>query len=141
LSLHANIILVIYLESAVNSAPGGSSPQLMYIKTFSSSYFSTLNHYVNHHHECFNMHFISKIIIISLRKDYGVTPSEMLSIQQWSEFKTKYLLGNSEVKFILLNVDREIIIFGKKKLVCDLDIKIDEFLSQNKQLNSTLTNI
>jgi hypothetical protein len=87
------------------------------------------------------MHFISKIIIISLRKDLGVTPSEMLSIQQWSEYKTKYLLGNSEVQFILLKVDREIIIFGKKKLVCDLDSKIDEFLSQNKQLNSTLTNI
>jgi hypothetical protein len=76
----------------------------------------------------------------SLRKDLGVTPSEMLNIQPWSEFKTKYLLGNSEVKFRLLNVDREIIIFGKKELVFDLDSKIDEFLSQNKQSNSTLTN-
>jgi hypothetical protein len=76
----------------------------------------------------------------SLRKDLGVTPSEMLNFQRWSEFKTKYLLGNQEIKIRLLNVDREIIIFGKKEFVFELDSKIDEFLAQIKQSNLKLTN-
>ena len=76
----------------------------------------------------------------SLRKDLGFTPSESFNIQRWSEFKTQNLLGNPEIACRFLNVDREIIIFGKKDFVFELDAKIDQFLAHNKQTSNLKVN-
>ena len=77
----------------------------------------------------------------TLRKNFGLTSTESLNMQKWSEFQTNNLIGNPTITFKLINSNREIIIFGKKESVLELDTKINEFLEHNKQISNQKLNL
>ena len=64
--------------------------------------------------------------------------NDVLNGEKWSIFKNANLTSNPDITFNINS--KEIIIFGRKKVVLTLDTKIQEFLQNNKQISSIKLN-
>ena len=61
--------------------------------------------------------------------------TEFINTSKWSEFKNKNLISNQDLIWSLVN-SRELVMFGKKECLFELENKIQEFLEQNKPSSS-----
>ena len=64
--------------------------------------------------------------------------SNVLNDVKWSEFKNKNLITSDEFTFSILN-SKDLVIFGKKEIVFELEIKLQEFFANNKNEKQTLS--
>ena len=65
--------------------------------------------------------------------------SDALNGTKWAEFKSKNLTGNHNITFRLIN-SKELVIFGKKEVLFDLEERVQDFLDQNRQSTEILLN-
>ena len=64
--------------------------------------------------------------------------SDVLSDVKWTDFKTKNLLTNHDLTFRLVN-SKELMIFGKKEILFELENKVQEFLGKYKNEKPNLS--
>jgi hypothetical protein len=60
--------------------------------------------------------------------------TEVLNGTKWSEFKIDNLLVNQDITFSLVDSkqSKELVMFGRKEVIFDLELKVQNFLDENK---------